>query len=277
MRITGHRMLELAAAAQSRAQEDVAAISGELTSGRRVAAPSDDPLAWAQARRAEVRRAAAESRGEAFALGKHHLAETERALASLGDLLAQAQELAVQAANDSLGAGERAAIGVRVAGLYQSALAAADTRTVSGEGVLADQAQRVLALDDGVTSTAAASLPGDRLTAVGGSVDVLPMLSQFAAALSINDTVAIRAAVGDLATAHAQVTRARSDTGAMYAVLDDAEHAGRQLQDTMTAHIASLTDSDVVGAASELARRANALGVSEAVHARLAALLSPAR
>jgi flagellar hook-associated protein 3 FlgL len=292
MRITGNRMLELAAAATGKAQRDVAEISDQLSSGKRVDRPSADPVAWAQARRAEIRRAASEGRGEALAFGKDQLVLTEQALGTISDALAESHEAAIQAANDSLTPEQRAGLAVRIAGLFQAALGAANTRTVAGEYVLGgsasttppfdangnfvgDNVQRSLELDN--TTTAPSTMTGEVLTAAQGGVEVLPMMSRFIAALNSNDMTAIRASVAELDAAHEQTVRARTDAGAMFGVLDEADRARGSFENHMTSQIASLVETDVVAAASELSRSAGALNAAQAVNSKLAALLSPAR
>ncbi len=291
MRITGSRMLELAAQATSRAQSAVADLSHQLSSGHRVERPSDDPLAWAQARRAAVRQAASAGRGEALGLGHDHLVDTERALTTIGGVLSESRQLAVQAANASYSAVDRAALADHVAGLLQVALAAANSKTTAGEYLLGgslgtaepfdaagvyqgDAATRSLEIDEGALSPA--SLSGASLTAAEG-VDVLPALGRLVTALAANDLAAVQAAVGELGAAHAQVTEARGQVGSMRAVIDEADQLRGQLEDTLVARVAELTDTDVITAASELARRGGALTAAQAVNAKLAQLLSPGR
>ncbi len=291
MRITASRMLELSTLATSRAQSEVAEISEELSSGKRVALPSQDPVAWAAARRAAVRQAASQGRGEALALGHDHLVETERALTTIGDALSESKQLAVQAANATTGAVDRAALGVRVAGLYQIALAAANSKNVAGEHLLAgsasttapfdasgvytgDAATRELELGEGTLG--ASTLAGAAHTAADG-VDVLPALGRLVTALAGNDLPAIQVAIGELEVAHAQTVEARAHVGSLQGVVDEANQLRGALEDTMAERVSALTDTDVVGAAGELARRATALTAAQAVTAKLAALLSPAR
>jgi flagellin-like hook-associated protein FlgL len=114
------------------------------------------------------------------------------------------------------------------------------------------------------------------MTAANG-VDVLPMLSRFVTALNANDLAGIQSAVADLATAHHQLTSARGDAGAMYAVLDEADQARGAFEDHMKTRVAALVETDVIGAAGELAQRSSALSAAQAVTAKLAALLSPNR
>lgn len=291
MRITAHRMLELAGQAATRAQSDVADLAAQVSSGKRVERPSDDPLAWANARRLALRQAMSEGRGEGLALGADALAETDRALASIGDVTAEAKQLALQASNASLGATERATMAERVRSLFDLARTAANTRGASGEYLLAgaqsdkepfdprgvyqgDAGTR--ALETGEAGTATASLPGTALTAAGG-VDVLPALARLASALDANDLPGIQLAIDEMSTAHDQVSKARTAVGSMGAVLRDADDARGELEVTLQGRIAAFTEVDVVTAASELAQRTRALEAAQAVNGRLAQLLSPSR
>ncbi len=291
MRITGHRILTLAAQAAVRNQADVADAGRRLTSGKRVERPSDDPLAWAEMRRAETRRAVSEGRGLALGAAHDDLLEGERVLTTIADALVEGRELAIQAGNASLGATERAALGERVEGLFQLALAAANTRGSSGEYLLAGSASLTAPFDatgayggDGATrtielaegATAQATVAGTRLTAAAG-VDVLPALARLRAALAADDLPTIQTAIGELATAGAQVNAARSDVGAIRGVIAESDGLRRELEDGMVAQVARLGEADLVTAASAFTRAASALSASQAVSARLASLLAPDR
>ncbi len=290
MRITGSRMLTLAAQATSRAQSDVATASDQLSSGKKVTKPSDDPLAWAQARRAAVRNATSTGRGDGLALGRDHLVDTERALASLGDIFAESQALAVQAANGSYSAADRATMGAGVAARFATALAAANTRDSAGEYVLGgslgtaapfdaagaylgDTITRSIELDDATRNPS--TVAGSSLTAAEG-IDVLPALARFVAALAANDQPAIATAIDELGAAQTQLSQIRGRVGGMLSAIDDADVARGELEDTLTARISDLVEVDLVEGASSLTRSATALSASQAVSAKLAALLSPA-
>ncbi len=291
MRITGSRMLELAATATSKAQTDIAKSSEQLTSGKRVSSASDDPLAWAQARRAAVRATIDAGRGEAVAAGRDHLRATETPLAIVSDALAQARELAIGANNSMISAADRATMAERARSLFDTALSAANARGTTGEYVLAggqgatppfaatglyqgDSATRSIELGDGVTG--AITVAGDALTAASG-VDVLPVLDRLATALAANDLPTIQSSIEELGRAHRQVNQARSSLGTLVQALDESDTARAELSEQLTARIADLTETDFVRAASDLARGTTALEASRAITARLAGLLSPSR
>ncbi len=289
MRITAHRMLELAGQAAGKAQSDVADLAAQVSSGKLVERPSDDPTAWAHARRLELRKTVSEGQGGGLALGRDQLRETERALGTIGGIMAEAKQLAIQAANGTLSALDRDSMQEVVNGLFGVARSAANTQTSSGEYLLAgaqgdkapfdaagvyvgDGAARSLETAEG--SFGVATLPGTALTAAAG-VDVLPALARFAAALGANDLSGIRTAIDELSTGHDQVSKARATVGSMMVVFDDADAARGGLEDTLQARIAALTEIDIVSAASALAQRTRALEAAQAVNGKLAELLRP--
>jgi len=289
MRITGNRVLDLASQATSRAQADVADRSNQLTSGLRVNKPSDDPLAWAQARRAAVHHATSTGRGEGLALGRGQLVDTERALTTLGDVFAEGKTLAIQAASAGYSADDRAALGSQVEAMYATALAAANTRTSAGEYVLAggasttqpfdaagnyggDADTRSLELDE--RGAARSTIAGSSLTSAEG-IDVLPTLARLRTALAANDLTGITTAIGELDTAHQQITRTREHLGGILSAIDDADGARGALEETLTSRITDLVEVDLVSGANQLARSANALTAAQAVSAKLASLLAP--
>ena len=68
---------------------------------------------------------------------------------------------------------------------------------------------------------------------------------------------------------------ARTAVGDMSAVLADADDARGELELTLQGRIANMTEVDVLGAASELAKRTAALDAAQIVNARLAQMLQP--
>jgi len=291
MRITGNRMLDLASASTARAQESVSDRSDEVTSGLRVAKPSDDPVAWAQAERAKVRKALSAGTGAAVDAGRDHLEETDGALASIGEALSQVRALAVQGANDSNDAKSRAAIGAQVSSLFSIALGAANTRGTSGEFVLAGSATSTAPFDSGGAylgdalansiassdrTSVVATVPGSSLTATNG-VDVLPLMARVAAALSTNDTASLALQLDALDTAIHQVSGARSTTGSGLASLDAASTARSALELHLSTEISQYVEVDAVGSASALAKASHALDASRTISAHLATLLDPRR
>ena len=291
MRVTGTHLIELTTAAAQRAQEKVAETSAVASSGLRVDKPSDDPAAWAMARRADDRRAASAARGDAIAQGQDRLQATDGALATIGDLVAQARSLAVQGASDGYGPTDRAALATQLRSMLDAAVAAGNARTSDGEYVLAGAQSatppfdatgayqgdgQVRTIEAGEGLAAPVGVPGSALTAAAG-VDVLPALGALADALAANDVVGIRASIDTLGQATNQIALARGDAGAALASLASADDARGQLELSLTATVSRAVDADAVGAATDLARASQALEAAQAVAARVVALTDPAK
>jgi flagellar hook-associated protein 3 FlgL len=258
----------------------------------RVSKPSDDPSAWLAARRTELQRTLSQGTRQAMQLSRDRLDQTDGALSTISQLVSQVRELAVEGSNDSLDASDRAGIGTQVQALFQSAVAAANAQSPDGEYLLAgaqsltapfdsvtgaytgDSATREVPTDDNATQIA--RVAGSDLTAANG-VDVLPLMSKVASALTTNDTTTLRSSLTDLETAIKQMSTTRTRAGTAMSVLDTAKAAHEQLEQTMTTQIASYVEADTVSAASDLAKASQALQVSQAVSAHILSLLAPSQ
>ncbi|HEY6174887.1 MAG TPA: flagellin [Kofleriaceae bacterium] len=289
MRITGNRMIDVAAASTTKNQSAVATSAAELSSGMRVTTPSDDPDAWLAAQRTKLHQALSQGTGAAMASSRDRLEVSDNALASLGDVLSQVRSLAIQGSSDTYNAANRAGLGDQVHGLFLNALDAANARGNDGEFLFAGSASLAQPFDAAgayqgdasvrtVPSEGSATNPvtiaGTALTSASG-VDVLPLLDKIATALSTNDMTTLRGSLPDLDTAIKQVSSARTRAGSAMNVLDQANTVRGVMEQDMTAAISKFVEVDAVSAASELAKASQALEVSRTVAAHVAAVLNP--
>jgi flagellar hook-associated protein 3 FlgL len=289
VRITGNRLIEQAAAATTSNQSAVATATNQLTSGLRVDAPSDDPAAWMAGQRAKLHKALSQTTGTAIAASRENLDEVDRVLGSLGETVSSIRALAVQGSSGQYDATARAELGAQAKALFQSALAAVNSRSSNGEYLLAGTASltepfdatgayqgnamtRAIATGEGGEQTI--TVAGSALTATQG-VDILPLLAKVAGALSANDPAALTATLSDLDTAVGQISLARGHAGAAMTVLDDAKATHAALETNLASQISRAVETDSVAAASELARASQALEVSRTVSSHIVALLAP--
>ena len=292
MRVTGNRLIDLAAQSTVNAQSNLATIQNQLTSGLRVASPTDDPTAWVAAQRTKLREAMSKGTGAAVTANRAALTSTDDALAQLASVVSQVRTFAVQGASDSYDAQGRTGLAAQVQGLFQTALASANAQGNDGAYLLAgsnaqtapfaadgtytgDADQRAVASDGSSSRITNISIAGSSLTAADG-VDVLPLLGKVATALAANDVTTLQATLPDLTTAIKQVATARSQTGGAINALDAATSARGDLETNMATAISSYTEIDTVSAASDMAKASQALQVSQAVSTKLVQLLSPA-
>jgi len=289
MRVTGNQLIDAAQASTSRAQESVGRATSQVSSGLRVEKPSDDPAAWLAAHRAGLRKALMDGSRAAIAASRDRLDQTDEALSEIGDAVAQVRTLAVQGASASYGANDRAELGLQVRALFQSALAAANTKTPDGEYLLAGAASLTEPFDPsgayvgdsttrqvptGDEGTAAMAVPGSELTAARG-VDVLPLLDKVATALSTNDMTALGGFLAQLGTAVQQVSITRTRAGGTMQVLDATVAAHDVLSEHFAKTISDAVEVDTVAAASDLAKASQALEISRAVSSHIVSLLDP--
>lgn len=289
MRITEHRMVELASQSLSAARERVATSGEQLSSGERVSRPSQDPAAWSAARRADAARTLNRGRGEALARSQERLTQADASLAQIGSVLARAGELAIAASSETIDPASLEAIAVELRGLRQQALAAANARGVEDEFILAgsqsdqppfdadgvyqgDDLTRLVETQNGLEQTVTVS--GSVLTAAGG-VDVFAELAAFETALAANDRAGINAAIDAMRSAHQQVSAARSDGGAKSAALLAAQDSQRALDGSLVALHSRLVGADPIEAASELAQHSQSLEAAQAVAQRIVDLTRP--
>jgi flagellar hook-associated protein 3 FlgL len=292
MRITDHGIVDLAAASTARNESRVAELAQEVSSGLKIAKPSDDPAAWLTAQRARIRAALNDGTGVALETGHQHMVATDGALASLSGIVQQSQQLAIEGANGTQTADSRAAIGAELDGLFASAVAAANAQDSNGEYLLAgtnslaqpfdsttgayagNAAARSIASE--TASTQVATIAGAGLTASNG-VDILPLLKTLATALNANDLPTIQTSLTGLDTAVKQLAQLRGQTGGRMAVLESAKAAHDTLSTRIATTISNAVEVDTVAAASELAKASQALTVAQSVTSHVLQILAPTK
>ena len=256
MRVTENRMMEMASDAVSQARDRAAASASQVSSGLRVAVPSDDPVAWSEGMRAVERKTLSTFRAGAISASRQRLSDAEMAFGTIGDVLSQVMELGTEMGNDTHTLADRAAGAIQVRGLRDSLLAAANMRDADGQYVLAgtlgdspafdntgafvgDAVDRDIQVNEASNQTV--SVNGSLLTAAAG-VDIYAVVNALATAMDNNDAPTIRAQIAVVYRAVQQVAQARATTGVRMKALDE------WLQANETFLAAVDYDPDAVGA-----------------------------
>jgi flagellar hook-associated protein 3 FlgL len=265
--------------------------SQQASSGLRVGAPSDDPVAAAQA----LRNNGASARVDSFRAtirtvhGDAELAESSLAQAS--DLMIRAKEIALQGANGAVNASERNDLATEVDQIRQAMLAFANQKGTQGYlfagsktdtppfdatgAFVADDADRQVELGPNMVATVSTS-GAKAFTATGGR-DILADLDALKTALANNDVSGIQAGVNTLDAGGRQLVAARVDAGLKVARLDASDTAHQETQTVLATQLQSLVGVDPATAYSRFVQAGQAVDQAVAVSKRMLDTLGNSR
>jgi len=112
---------------------DLSALQDNLTSGKRVVRPSDDPTSAAIAERALTRLSRIASDQRALESQKHAITVAESTLGSVTEALQRFRELVISAGNSAISSSQREGIAVELQGLREQVFDLANTRDSDGQ------------------------------------------------------------------------------------------------------------------------------------------------
>lgn len=227
MRVTDSMRTSSYTAAQSAASSKLFKATRTAATGEKIADPSDGPAAFGRIASNDATLAKLSARGAGIDRATGEATLAEGALASAGDIMTRARELAIQMADGSMSATERAQAANEVTQLRQSLVAVANTKGPGGyifggsktdtppfstTGVFSgnDDALRV-ETSDGVLTRRNAS--GATAFTVTGGRDVFQDLTNLEQALSTNNAAGISASVSDMEDSRAQIVGERASAG----------------------------------------------------------------
>lgn len=267
MRVTDSMRTSSYMAAQSAASSKLYKATRTASSGEKIAEPSDGPAAFGRIAANDATLAKLQARGAGIDRAAGEATLAEGALASAGDIMTRARELAIQMADGSMGASERAVAANELTHLRQSLVAVAntkgpggyifggsktDTPPFSNTGVFSgnDDALRV-ETSDGVLTRRNAS-GATAFTSLGGR-DVFQDLADLEQALSTNNAAGISASVSAMESSRDQLVGERAVSGILMDKLTMSRGAVDSLELIVTQDRASDAEIDQVQAYTQLA------------------------
>jgi flagellar hook-associated protein 3 FlgL len=254
---------------------DIARSQTEISTGKRILAPSDDPVAAA--------RISSIARGQAndtafksnLNLASALAARADTTLKSVGTALDRAQELMVQGANGTLSDGDRAAIALELRSIADEIGAEKDTRDTRGGQLFMSGGSLRIPVASGVSIEAVGTREGvfESVPTNSGPQDLAAIVSAAADALSLSDPAARAAAVATsvdaVGAAVDHVANARGAQGALAGRIDQliARQADSGLQ--MEEERSNMESTDVTAAIAKLQSRQLTLQAAQAVFSRV--------
>lgn len=131
-------------------QQQLSRTQEQLSSGKRVARASDDPVAAARIERALATAARSDADQRALEASRSAMQQSEAALGDAGELLQRVRELVVAAGNGSYIDSDRAKIGAEIAGLRAQLLAVANRGDGAGGFLFGGQGSAEPPFVDGI-------------------------------------------------------------------------------------------------------------------------------
>ena len=256
-----------------------ATLANQLSSGSKILAPSDDPVAAAKLMRIQAQQSRTADFQNTIASVRADISMSESTLAEASGLMVRAHELAIQGANDALSPNDRSALAVEVEALQQQLVATANARgqrgylfsgsqvstaALSGTGAYqGDDDEHEIEISPGVRTRV--SVTGAEAFTAAGGVDAFATLDRLKQALQSNDASAISATLGDLETSRSQMVRAQGKAGLIMNRLDTADEALSVTAFELTRQHSQVGDVDPFAAISELTQLSTTIEQSIAV------------
>ncbi len=274
MRVTDRMIFDSAAERTLRAREEAEQATQEVTTGRRVVHPGDDPAAAALMSTQKMAADRADSIAKTTSRASDELQSAYDALNGLNEVFSRAKELAVQFGNDTYDAGARATGAPEVDSLFREAVSLLNSqmgdRYIFGGNKDAappfdaagnyggDAGLRQIEIAPGILEPV--SVRADVVAkGVGGGTDVLATLTSLATAMRNNDGNAIRSSLTQFDGSIHQLSLATAQVSSTVETLQTAQTVSRAAKTSAETEIAALGDADIVQASSRLALANHAL------------------
>jgi len=249
-------------------REQYANAAQQSSSGKRILAPSDDPIAAAEDTRIQASLSQTKSYRASASLAQGDLSMAESSLDSAGQVMQRALELAMSGSNGSTSADGYQALAAEASQLVGSMTAIGNTKGSQGYlfgGTKIDAAPiddtgayvgndevRQISIDGGSPTTV--SVSGANAFAKTNGRNVIQDLNDLSQALASGDSGAIRDLLGELQDSHSQIVQERANAGLMLDRLSMTDSFLSQKSIDLTTRSSNLTDADAVDTLSKMSQ-----------------------
>jgi flagellar hook-associated protein 3 FlgL len=273
MRISNAMQTDSILASLSSVENQMTTASQVASTGQKINAPSDDPVAAAQLARVDASISQSKTYQGTINTVQGDLTLTESSLASATDVVNSAQQIALEAADGSVPASDRQSMAGQIAQLQSQLLSIANQKGSTGylfsgsqinapafsaTGVFqGDDTDRVAEV--GAGNTAVVNVSGAKAFTAAGGIDVFATLTALQTALTNNDSAGISAGVNALTQASSQITAAESDAGIKLDRLTTAASVQQQTQLALQTAQTGLAAADPAQAYTQLQTMENAV------------------
>jgi len=239
MRVTENMRFDSVQRSLSELRSRQADVTNQISSGRRVLAPSDDPVAAAQLTRLSASSARTTDYRNTIGTVRSDTSLSEATLSQASQLMVRAHELAVQGANGSFSADDRNTMAAEVVTLQEQLVAMANTRgtrgylfsgsqtstpaLTSGGQYQGDSNVQEVEISPGVT--VGVTVTGDDAFGGPSGTNAFAALETLRQGLVSNDTSQITSSLDTIEASRSQIVRTQSKAGLIMNRLDAADEA----------------------------------------------------
>jgi flagellar hook-associated protein 3 FlgL len=254
---------------QTRLSQEIARSQAEITAGKRILAPSDDPIG--AARVTELNRTQAteavwlRNADAAMALADR----ADSTLGSVNNALDRAKELMLSAANGTMSADNRATIALELQGIAEEIASLRGTLDARGEPLFRTNGALEIPVQEGVR----VSPVPDRNSIFGSPADIVSVITAAAAAVVEPDPAlrgpAMQASMTAIDAANTQVVNSRAEVGVQASRLDKIRDLLSDSAIQLEEQKGQIEDVDVAGAVNRISAKQVSLAAAQAIFARL--------
>jgi flagellar hook-associated protein 3 FlgL len=281
MRISTNTIYQSGITRLGNLQSDQAKLQEQISTGRRISSPSDDPVAAARALEISSAKSANSKFADTRQTAQLKLNTLESSLTGVTNLLVSAQSTLVGAGNATLSDTERGFIGSELKGSLEALIGLANTQDASGNYLYAgtktstvpfaasatgadyagDSNQQLLQVD--TQRQMAINATGDNVFQANGN-DVFSALNDIVTLLNtpITDATSqatyntgLATAIGKLKGSVDNVLNVRADVGAKLKEIDNLDTAGSDRELQYSKSLSNLQDTDYASALSDFAKQ----------------------
>ena len=295
MRISTQHLFDSGAARIGEIQSSLAKTQQQVATGRRMLAPSDDPVAAARALEVSQSQSINTQYGVNRGYAKDSLVTVDSTLSSVTELLQNVKTTAISAGNGNLGDSERASIATALQSSLDQLMGLANTRDGLGNYLFSgyqtdvpafskdpvtnvvqydgDQGQRLIQVDS--SRQMAVSAPGQGVFQ-GGGQDMFQTLNNLITQLNTPGTAGLSAALStansNLELALKNVSTVRASVGTRLQELDALKSAGDDRNLQYSQNLSELQDLDYTKALTQLSQQQTTLEAAQKSFAKIADL-----
>ena len=254
---------------------EIARAQTEISTGKRIQAPSDDPVA--AARVSSIARSQANEGvwKTNLNLAASLAARADTALASADSLFDRAGELMVAGANGTLSDQDRATIALELRAIAEELGALKDVRDSRGNRIFMSDSSLQIPVSTGLAVIAVGTREEvfESVATTAGARDVVAIVGDAAAALTLTDPVARAAAVGtaidEVAAASDHIANARGSQGALAGRIDQLLDRQASTEIQLEEERSGLESADITEVIAQLQSKELTLQAAQAVFARV--------